>query len=702
MIRRGLFFVCALALPLVADEGLWLFNQFPKEAVSTKYSFDVTDGFLTKLQLSTMRLGSGSGSFVTAHGLIFTNHHVVTDCIAKLSASGRDYLTDGFSAATRADELRCPGLEADVLLKIEDVTSQVKEPAPETSKAPVKTAAAEKAASLALDKRNAAIARLEKACAERSGNACSVVNLHSGERYDLYQYKRLSDLRLVFAPERAISFFGGNPDSRTFQRYGLDFAFLRAYEDGKPAESPNFLKWNSDAAKDGELVFAAGSPGATARLSTVAQLTFYRDTQLPATVNRLANRIAVLRAFAAKSPENLQAAQLPLVTLANEYKFSAGRLIGLGDDFLFARKANFERKLRSAVLHDPKLGADAVKVWDDVATAYRTWASSERHYEVLESPGAVGSDLFRIARQIVRLSEERAKPNDQRLPEFRDTAIASLERSLYAPSPIDDGVEIALLTRYLDEIKTMSEKEVPIKAIFANKTSAQVAEEAIHSTRLKDVAERKRLAGDKAATANSTDGVIRLARLLDEPARRVRKRHQDTIESLEASAAETIAQYRYRLFGAADYPDATGTPRLTFGVVKAYKDRTEAPVLDATTFGGLFHLAANDQERYKLPQSWMAAKPLLDLVVPMNFVSTCDITAGASGGPVVNTKGEIVGVTFDGNLESIALTYMYADDAARAIHVSTPGIVAALQKIYKATALLEELGIAEPVSAQAR
>jgi hypothetical protein len=679
----------------MADEGLWLFNQFPKDAVAKAHSFDVTDAFLSHIKLSSMRLGSGSGSFVTAHGLVFTNHHVVTDCIAKLSGAGHDYLRDGFYAATRQEELRCPGLEAAVLLKIEDVTSQIKEPAAEAPKTPVKTAAAEKAAAQALEKRNAAIARLERSCGETSGNVCSVVSLHSGERYDLYQYKRYADLRLVFAPERAVSFFGGNPDSRTFQRYGLDFAFLRAYENGQPAETPNYFKWTSEAAKDGDLIFAVGSPGTTARLSTVAQLTFYRDTQLPLAVGRLANRIADLIAFGGKSAANLQAAQLTLVTLAGEYKFAAGRLIGLKDDFLFARKSNFERRLRSAVQHDPKLGVEGVKVWEDVATAYRTWgATSERQYEVLESPGAVGSGLFRMARQVVRLGEERGKPNDQRLPEFRDTALDSLEQTLYAPAPIEDGVETALLTRYLDEIKPMNEKEVPVKAIFGGKTAAQVAEEAVHSTKLRDMAERKRLAGDKAAAAASADGMIRLARLLDEPARRIRKRHQDALDSLDASAAERIAQYRYRLFGAADYPDATGTPRLTFGVVKAYKDRTEAPVLDATTFGGLFHLAANSQERYALPQRWMDAKPQLDLVTPMNFVSTCDITAGASGGPVLNAKGEIVGVTFDGNLESIALTYMYADDAARAVHVSTPGIVAALRKIYKATGLLSELGIA--------
>jgi len=731
MIRRGLVFLCVLAMQLPADEGLWLFNQFPKDAVNKKFSFEVSDQFLANLQLSSMRLGSGSGSFVNGHGLIFTNHHVVIDCIAKLSGAGHDYLTDGFYAATREQELRCPDLEANVLLKIEDVTAQIKEPAlaePKAPAKPVSAAAAEKANSAALEKRNGAIARVEKECSDKTGNVCTVVTLYSGERYDLYQYKRYNDLRLVFAPERAISFFGGNTDSRTFQRYGLDFAFLRAYQGGSPAESPSFLKWSLEPVKDDDLLFAVGSPAATARVSTVAQLTFYRDTQLPLIVNRLANRISLLRNYGAKSPQNQLATQLPMVTIGNEYKFSAGRLIGLQDDFLFARKANFERKLRSAVQHDPKLGAEGVKVWDDVAAAYRTWQSSERTYQLLESPAAIGSDLFRIARTIVRLSEERSKPNDQRLPEYRDSALPSLEQALYAPTPIDDGVEIAMLTRYWDEVKNLADKEVTAKikgekgekgdkgdkgdraAIRAekgkgetpagggagsNKASAQIAEEAVRNTKLKDVAERKRLVTEKGAVASSTDPIIQLALELDEPARRIRKKRQDTIESLDVSAAEKIAQYRYRIFGAADYPDATGTPRITFGVAKQYKDRTEAPVLDATTFGGLFHLALSDQDRYKLPQRWNDAKPNLDLVTPMNFVSTCDITAGASGGPVVNKKGELVGVTFDGNIESIALTYMYADDTARAVHVSTAGIVAALRHIYKADGLLKEIGVPE-------
>ena len=720
MTRRGLLLVCILALPLAADEGLWLFNQFPKDAVKKKYSFEVSGQFLARLQLSSMRLGSGSGSFVSAHGLVFTNHHVVIDCIARLSAGGHDYLTEGFYAATREQELRCPDLQASVLLQIDDVTGRIKEPAPAESKATgkaISAAAAEKAASQALEKRNAAIARVEKECSEKTGNVCTVVPLYSGERYDLYQYKRYDDLRLVFAPERAISFFGGNPDSRTFQRYGLDFAFLRAYENGSPAESPNFLKWSLEPVKDDDLLFAVGSPTATARASTVAQLTFYRDTQLPLIVSRLANRVSLLRAYGARSSRNQTAIQLPIVTLGNDYKFSAGRLIGLQDDFLFARKANFERKLRSAVQHDPKLGADAVKVWEDVAAAYRNWQGSERNYQILESPGAIGSDLFRIARQVVRLSEERSKPNDQRLPEYRDSALPPLEQSLYAPTPIDDGVEIAMLARYLEEVKNVSdkelknlgdkeaakarkaakgEKEAPAAAPGgdgADKAWAQIAEEAVHGTRLKDVAERKRLVTEKGAVASSTDPLIQLALDLDEPARRIRKRRQEAIESLDVSAAEKIAQYRYRLFGAADYPEATGSPRLTFGIAKQYRDRTEATVLEAATFGGLFHLSLSDQDRYRLPQRWIDSKSTLDLVTPMNFVSTCDITAGASGGPVVNKEGQLVGVTFDGNLESIALTYMYGDDSARAIHVSTGGIAAALRTIYKAESLLQEIGI---------
>jgi hypothetical protein len=572
---RCLILVCALAAPVLADEGLWLFSQFPKDAFKEKHETEVTDAFLDHLRLATVHIGTGAGAFVSARGLLLTNQHLATECLAKANA-----LQDGFYAAAEAQEVRCAGLEAQVLVSMEKVTDQVKAAAAGVTKA-----------ADALEKRNTAIAAIEKACAAKTGNVCSVVKFYSGERYDLYQYRKYSDLRLVFAPERIIALFGGNPANQTFPRYALDIAFLRAYENGAPAATPQFLHWGAGV-KDGATVFAVGNPAATARLSTVAQLNFYHDYVLPLTLARVQSRIVDLRAFAAKSADNQRAAELTLTNLGSQYKLLAGKLIGLSDTTLMARKTNFERRLRNSVQHDPKIGAEGAKVWDEVATAYKTWAPSEKAYEVLAFP-------------------------------MTDAA--------------DPAVKAVLEARYQEEIKALKDKQIEATKV------------------------------------------------------RLIKKHQETIEALETSAAERIAQYRYKIFGDADYPDATGTPRITFGLVKAYRDRTEAPVPYAGTFGGLYYLAY-PQEPYKLPQRWVDGKATLDLVTPMNFATTCDITSGASG-PVVNAAGELVGLTFDGNIESIALTYLYSDETARAVHVATQGIVEALRKLYKTPALLNELGI---------
>ena len=681
---RRLLFLCALALPAVADEGMWLFNQFPKDQVKEKYDFEVTDQFLDSLRLASMRIGGGSGSFVSPNGLIFTNHHVASDCISKVGSAQHDYVKDGFYAATRREELKCPDLEANVLVGMEDVTNQVKGAAKDGVKA-----------AEALEKRNAAMARIEKTCADKTGDTCTVVKLFSGQRFDLYRYKKYTDLRLVFAPEYGIAFFGGDPDNFTYPRYDFDIAFLRAYENGQPAATPHYLKWSAVGAQDTELVFVAGNPGATSRLDTAEQLAFYRDTSLPLTLARLQTRIQALRTFSAQSEENRRLAQRTLFSFSNTYKSTAGKLIGLNDVKLMVRKQSFEKKLRNAVERDPKLGTGAGKVWDEVAAAYKTWTPFEKPYQVLERPAALGSNLFRIARQIVRLSEERGKPNDQRLPEYRDSARRSLELALYSPAPIDDSLEVALLAQYLEDVKALGEKEAPVKALLGNLTPQQAAAEFVRSSKLKDVAERKRLAASHDAVANSSDGMIRLARLIDGPARKLIQKHEELIESLDASSVEHIVQYRLKVLPTGEYPDATSTLRLAFGAVKGYKDKTEAPVPYATTFGGMYHRAGNE-DPYKLPQRWVDGKPLLDLVMPFNFVSTCDITGGNSGSPTVNSKGEIVGIIFDNNLEALPLTYLYNDEQARAVHVASQGIVEALRKLYQPAALLRELGVTRP------
>jgi len=664
---RILTLAAVLAMPASPDEGMWLFNLFPKDKVKQAYSIDLPDSFLDNLRLASLSLGSGSasGAFVSAHGLLVTDHHVVADCLSKLGL-----LKDGYYAADRAAERKCPNFEARELVSIEEVTRQVKEAGGKES------AKDTKAAAEALDRRRARIAQIEKDCAAKSGRLCQVVKLYSGARYDLYRYRVYSDLRLVFAPEQALAFFGGNPESLTYPRYDLDAAFLRAYADGRPADTPHYLKWSEDAIHEDDPAFAAGNPAGTARANTVAELTFLRDTAIPASLTRLQRRIEDLRTFAYKSSDNAHLALTPLTELSAAYKLTAGKMIGLEDDLLLARKLNFERKLRAAVTHEPKLGAEAAKVWDQVAAAFKTWSPNERVYQVLESPAAEGSQLFRAARELVRQTPGAAD----------------------VPTALDPAVETVLLTRYLEELRSLGEREAPVRAILGSKTPQQVAQEAVKGTRLGDAAERRRLAADPNQVERSEDPLLRLARLLDPAARKIAKKRDETIGVLETSSSERIAQYRYAIFGAADYPDATGTPRVAFGAVKGYLDRTQAPVPFATTFGGLYYLASK-LPPHVLPERWSAGKPNIDQMVPLDFATTCDITGGPNGGPVVNAKGEMVGVTFDGNLESIGNSFLYSDDQARAVHVATRGIVEALAKLYGARRLLQELGVTLPVAA---
>lgn len=640
-----------LVPPVVGDDGMWLFNQFPKNTVKQKYNLEVTDEFLENLRLASVRIGAGSGSFVSPKGLLLTNQHLVSGCLA-------NDVKDGFYAATQSAERQCPGLESSVLVGIEDVTQQVKAAAGDGLPA-----------AQALAQRNAAIARIEKDCAAKTGNTCMVVKLFSGGRYDLYQHKKYSDVRLVFAPEEALAFFGRERDSITYLRYGLDIAFLRVYENGKPAATTRYLKWSVEGVKDGDTVFASGNPGATMRATTAAQLNFYRDTALPLTVARLGPRVRQLSVFAAQSGENLRAAQPALTAFLESYKSAAGKLIGLRDDRLVARKTIFDQKIRHAVEADPKLGTEAGKVWDDVATAYKKWAQFERPYQILAGSPAPGSNLFRLARQVAT----GLRPADGE-----------------ADVAVNESLEILLLAQYLEELRSLGEKDAPVKAVLGGKTSQQTAEALVKSSQLKDVAERRRLAADHAAAAKSSDGLIRLALRLNAPAERLRKMREELIGSLEASATEKIAGYRFQLFGAADYPDGTNTPRLEFGVVKGYTDRAGVAQPYAATFGGLYYRRHNEGP-YQVPQRWVDARPVLNLITPLDFVSTCDIGGGDYGSPTVNGAGELIGVIFDGNLESLPGTYLYNDEKARAVHVAVQGIREALEKVYKATALLEEL-----------
>lgn len=592
----------ALALALLfaaaapADEGIWLWNQFPHDTLLQKHGFDATPAFLDRLRLSTVRIAGRSGAFVSADGLIATDRLTVASCLPAPENS--------FLAADAQAERKCPALDAQVLVAIEEVTAAVK------------------AAGSKLEQRNAAIARLEKECpAKTPGEVCHVVRLFAGGRYDLYRYRRYADLRLVFAPEYTAAFFGKERDSISYLRYGLDVAFLRAYENGLPAHPREFLKWSSDGVKDGDLVLASGNPGPTSRLATAAQLTFQRDTRLPIEVARLQTRI--------------QISALP--SLVALFKTEAGKLIGLRDDRLVSRKTNFEGKIKRAV------DTEGAKTWDEVAAAYKKWTPFEKPYQVLEEFPALGSQLYRNAR--LRL---RGEPED--------------------PAPVNKDVEAAMLTQYLEDLKTLGDKEAPLKQILGGRTPKQAAE----------------------AMAQDPSAVAQMVALIEPRAQKLRKQREELIGNLEVTAAEKIAGYRLKLFGAADYPDGSSTPRVEFGIVSGYTDRAAVPQPFASTISGMFY-RGNNEGPWQVSQRWLDARAGLYQVMPLNFVSTCDTGGGDYGGPVVNRAGELVGITFDGNLESLPNVFLYTSEQARAVHVDARGVVEALDKVYRAEALLREL-----------
>jgi len=668
----------ALALIVVvcgwADEGMWLFNQFPKEQVAKKYGFKVTDKFLNHLRLASVRLGA-SGSFVSPAGLIFTNHHVASGCIQKLSSKEHNYMANGFYAATQAEELKCPDTEASVLERIENVTREVNagvRAQPGTPEASQEVRAAQ--------------ARIEKDCGARTGNRCEVVTLYSGAKYNLYEYKKYTDVRLVFAPEEATAFFGGDPDNFTYPRYDLDITFLRAYENGRPAATPEYLKWSRTGVREGELVFVSGNPASTDRFITYAQLEYQRDTEYPLMLGYAGSVVKTLKSYGAKSAENKRLARDKLFGAENTYKARTWEYKGLKTAQLFEEKKAREEKLRTAVAKNAKLREDVGAGLEAIAAAYRKWAPAQKEYYALEG-GPRYSDLFRIARNVLRLPQERAKPNGQRLREYTDAALPSLALRLYSPAPIAEGVEIAVLANYLHFLREqLGPDHAAVKAALAGRDAWQAAEYYVTTSKLKEVAERKRLAASVEAVQSSQDGMIQLVRALDGEARAVRKRLEDELEAVTRANATKIAQARFAVYGATEYPDATGTLRLSYGPVKGY-----GKIPYATDFAGMY-AHATGEEPFRLPESFLKAKGALAPGTPLNFVSTCDIIGGNSGSPTVNAKGEVVGIIFDSNLEAMANRFVYDEVEGRAVHVASQGIIEALRKVYRAERVVRELG----------
>ena len=671
----------AIVACLMADEGMWLFEQFPKKAVEKRYGFAATDQFLDHLRQSAVRFNNGgTGSFVSANGLLFTNHHVGADCIQKLGSAEHDYIAQGFYAETMDDEKRCPDLEVNVLLKTEDVTARVNA-----------GIGASMPAAEANQKRKASMSAIEKECNASSGNRCDVVTLFSGGQYHLYQYKKYTDIRLVFAPEFGIAFFGGDPDNFTYPRYDLDITFFRAYENDKPVQATHYFKWSKDGVKDGELVFVPGNPGTTGRMATMSEMEFYRDASYPLTIRRLESLIKALESYSAQSEENKRVAQENLFGQQNSYKAFAGFMRGLKDEKLMAGKRADERKFRESVATNAATREEFAKFWDEIATATRDFAKSYKEFFLFERTAIRGSELFSIAREVLRYADETAKPNAERLREYAESGLPSLEQEMYSTAPLHDSMEIAVIENYFQFLLgELGPGHAVVRQVLGGKSPHDAAVHYVSTSKLKDVDERKRLAKDRQAAQASQDGIMVLARMLDPEARRLRKQYEDRIEAVLTSSAGKIAQARYEISGGNEYPDATFTLRLAYGPVKGYKNDAGKWVPYATTLAGLYEKGTG-KDPYVIPERWLKAKSELKLSTPFNFVTTADTHGGNSGSATVNTKGEVVGILFDGNIEGLPNRFFYDDVQARSVHVASQGIVEALKKVYQADRLLVEL-----------
>ncbi|MBX6325670.1 MAG: S46 family peptidase [Chthoniobacterales bacterium] len=688
----ALFAIIAFNSSGFADEGMWLFNAPPLKRLKEKYHFEPTPQWLEHLQKTSVRFNSGgSGSFVSAGGLVITNHHVAADCLQKMGDAQHNYLRDGFYATTPAEEKKCADLELNVLESIEDVTARVND-----AVNPAMTT--EQAASA----RNAVIAAIEKESKDKTGLRSDVVTLYQGGAYHLYRYRRYDDVRLVFAPEQQIAFYGGDPDNFEYPRYDLDICLFRVYQDGKPVKPEHFLKWNSRGPSDGELIFVSGSPGKTDRMLALAELSDMRDRFLPYLLGMFNRREVLELSYSARSIENARKARDDLFGDQNNRKRHNGYLAGLLDPQVWSALQRREEQLRSAIARDPRLRA-ALGAYERIENAQRELAKIAPLYNYLEierqpsttyrPPRAFAGNLFKYARLLVRALQERTKPNGERLPEFRDSARESLELELFSTEPIYNDYEILRLTDSLTDFATRFGADDPlVKKVLAGKSPHNRAVELVTGTKLNDVNTRKELyRKDLAALRAARDPMIDLALLIDEPAREARKAYTAQEEMKKQAYAE-IAKARFAIEGTAAYPDATFTLRLSYGTVRGYEeDGKHIPAF--TDFAGLYQRAAEHDYRppFDLPKRWLEKKSSLDLATHFNFVSDADIIGGNSGSPVVNKANEFVGIIFDGNIQSLVLDCLYTDRQARAVSVDSAAIIEALRKVYDANALADEL-----------
>ncbi len=668
---------------LQADEGMWLYTAPPLKQLKEKYQFEPDAKWLEHLQKSSVRFNSGgSGSFVSANGLVMTNHHVGADDLQKLSTKEKDYLKDGFEAKESKDELKCKALELNILQSIKDVTAEVN--------AAVKL---DMAPADAFKARQQVIAGLEKGVADDAkGIRADVVTLFSGGAYHLYTFKKYTDIRLVFAPEKQIAFYGGDADNFEYPRFDLDMCFFRVYENDKPIVCEHFLKWSKAGSAENDLIFVSGHPGRTNRQNTVAELQYLRDTGYPYLLQRLNRLEVLLHSWAERSEGNRQKAEEELFGIQNSRKARIGGLQGLLDPKVMARKQAEETRLKKFIEENPtKVTTETAKAFETIAAGEKLRAGMMKDITMLENGGGFNSQLFGIARTLLRYSDEMKKGDADRLPEFGPARLGSLKFKLFSDEPIYDDFETLKLADSLSSFAThFGADDVLVKKVLAGKSPRERAFDLVSGTKVKDPEFRKK--HFEAKTAPDDDAMIAVAKIVDEASRTLRKKFETEIDEPKRQAASALAKARFALDGTDSYPDATFTLRLSYGTVKGFKeDGKDIPAF--TTIGGLYDRSKEQSNTgpFELPKRWVEKKDKLDLKTPFNFVSTADIIGGNSGSPVVNKAGEVVGLIFDGNIQSLVLDFVYEGEISRAVSVDSRAMIEALRKVYSADWLADEL-----------
>ncbi len=666
------------------DTGkMWTFDFPPKEYFKQEYNFAPSDEWFEHTRKAALRFATYcSASFVSGDGLIMTNHHCARESVTEIQSDSGDFHENGFLSLTIDQEKKVPGLFVDQLVLMKDVTAEMQNAFDQGKTGDEK-----------MKSREAKKKELESKYKTETGLECSVVTFYNGGKYSLYGYKRYTDIRLVFAPETQMGFFGGDPDNFTYPRYALDCSFFRAYdENGKPLKTDNFYKWSENGAAEGEPIFVVGNPGRTNRLWTVSQLEYARDISYPVTMMYLDGMVKVYSELVAEAtPDKKAALEDQLFSMSNSQKAYSGILKGLRDDILVQKKRDFENTFKNSVQSNPELNKTYGNLWEKIASLrgeMRKIAYQNSAYNFSRN----ASQYFAVAKNLIEFANQMKMSVDKRDPKYNAENIEKTKEAIF-PAKFDEstakkslGLNFQMLTHWLGADHQL------IKNLTGGKTGKDAATYALSIAEVSTKEKAMALLNKGAdAILSSNDPFIGFALMTKERGKELAEQMK-ILSDQEADVSQQLGRAIFEVYGTSIPPDATFTPRIADGVVKGYEyNGTTAPAF--TTFYGLYdrYNSFGKKFPFSLPKRWQTPPPEFDLHTPMDFVSTADIIGGNSGSPIINKNSEVIGLAFDGNIESLPGQFIFTTEANRTVGVHSAGMLEAIQDMYKFKRLSDEL-----------